>query len=431
MEKKHLFLMLGEDYFSSPVYKTLKTISIRDKSHVCNVLQDILWFALNNGKKIKTHDEKDLKKYLANELYWSEEEIETVLEVMEKHEWLEMTGGDEICFSILDLFSQIRSASALRMRRMREKTRENSVENSERHNVTEKRNKVTTKRHDVTVERHNVTVERHNVTNKRNKVTNEIEDKNERHNVTEKRNKVTTERHNVTDETENKANEGMFFPPLPFSPSPQQKEKNQKKDIPPQPLIPSSPISLTERIAVGIEIKGSSCATSSCTLCAEENSNEIKTQVEKKEDSVMKKEEDQDTCLDNSSASISMQDEKTNSPAAERSGIITDFGYYVEQFNRICTDLPRCIKLTEARKTHIRTAEKLYGREQLIEAFRIVQESDFLSGRGTALWRANFDWVINKNNLVKILEGTYQNRTQRARKDETDTEDFDYDAYIE
>ena len=417
MEKRHLFLMLGEDYFSSSVYKTLKTISIRDKSHACNVLQDILWFALNNGKKIKTHDEKDLKKYLANELYWSEEEIETVLDEMEKSKWLERIGEDEICFSILDQFSQIRSASALRMRRMREKTRENSVENSERHNVTEKRNKVTT--------------ERHNVTDERHKLTNEIEDKNERHNVTEKRNKVTTERHNVTDETENKVNEGMFFPPLPFSPFPQQKEKNQKKDIPPQPLIPSSPISLTERIAVGIEIKGSSCATSSCTLCAEENSNEIKTQVEKQEDSVMKKEEDQDTSLDNSSASISMQDEKTNSPAVERSGITTDFGYYVEQFNRICTDLPRCIKLTEARKTHIRTAEKLYGREQLIEAFRIVQESDFLSGRGTALWRANFDWVINKNNLVKILEGTYQNRTQRARKDETDTEDFDYDAYIE
>ena len=107
-----------------------------------------------------------------------------------------------------------------------------------------------------------------------------------------------------------------------------------------------------------------------------------------------------------------------------------DYSFYAEKYNEICKDLPRCTKITETRKSHLRTIESLYGREQILQAFSLAQASDFLTGRRSA-WRANFDWVINKNNLVKILEGNYTNRSYKARRDETDMEDFDYDAYIE
>jgi hypothetical protein len=44
--------------------------------------------------------------------------------------------------------------------------------------------------------------------------------------------------------------------------------------------------------------------------------------------------------------------------------------------------------------------------------FNFVEQSDFLTGRANTKqpWQANFDWVINPKNFVKIIEGTYHRK---------------------
>lgn len=80
-------------------------------------------------------------------------------------------------------------------------------------------------------------------------------------------------------------------------------------------------------------------------------------------------------------------------------------------FNTICTDLPRVERLTDARKRRIKTAVKAL-KGDFKSFFAKVQASDFLTGRETN-WKSNFDWILNSNNLVKILEGNYDNRREK------------------
>ena len=45
------------------------------------------------------------------------------------------------------------------------------------------------------------------------------------------------------------------------------------------------------------------------------------------------------------------------------------------------------------------------------ECFKKVQASDFCKGENERGWQADFDWLIkNDNNMVKVLEGKYDNK---------------------
>jgi len=45
-----------------------------------------------------------------------------------------------------------------------------------------------------------------------------------------------------------------------------------------------------------------------------------------------------------------------------------------------------------------------------ITVFQKVEASDFLSGRSGKWNGCNFDWVLKEANMVKILEGNYDNK---------------------
>ena len=68
--------------------------------------------------------------------------------------------------------------------------------------------------------------------------------------------------------------------------------------------------------------------------------------------------------------------------------------------------------------------------------FHKVVDSDYLSGR-TKQWKATFDWIIkNQNNIVKVLDGNYDNFNNKNNVwedlSEYDDEDIQYDneSYI-
>ena len=98
----------------------------------------------------------------------------------------------------------------------------------------------------------------------------------------------------------------------------------------------------------------------------------------------------------------------------------------IKSYNTICTDLSKVIELTPTRKNNITwrwnkfaTRNDKDGNEIGIrlfeELFERTHESDFLSGRledkrnVKKPWKANFDWLLEEKNLVKVMEGNYDN----------------------
>ena len=81
-----------------------------------------------------------------------------------------------------------------------------------------------------------------------------------------------------------------------------------------------------------------------------------------------------------------------------------------DRYNAICTSLPKVVRLTDKRCLTVRRIySKGYTPEQLDEAFRRAQASSFCTGQNDRHWKADFDWLLNENNLVKVLEGKYDN----------------------
>ena len=82
----------------------------------------------------------------------------------------------------------------------------------------------------------------------------------------------------------------------------------------------------------------------------------------------------------------------------------------MEAFNIKCYKLDKVKLITEKRKLLINELlEEIENDIGIIyEVFDNVSESSFLNGINDKNWKANFDWIINIENFVKILEGKYQ-----------------------
>lgn len=86
------------------------------------------------------------------------------------------------------------------------------------------------------------------------------------------------------------------------------------------------------------------------------------------------------------------------------------YGQISDSFNAICTSYPKVTRLTEKRKQKLKARLKSFSEEDIIKAFRLAEESDFLTGK-VKDWKASFDWIIDSDNHIqRILEGVYANK---------------------
>jgi hypothetical protein len=88
----------------------------------------------------------------------------------------------------------------------------------------------------------------------------------------------------------------------------------------------------------------------------------------------------------------------------------------ISEWNKICVDLPKVQKMTDSRRTLVKNAIKDGVAFQSL--FKLVADSDFLSGRKTD-FKASFDWVLAPRNRQKIIEGNYDG-TENRRPDTAD-----------
>ena len=92
----------------------------------------------------------------------------------------------------------------------------------------------------------------------------------------------------------------------------------------------------------------------------------------------------------------------------------TDYNGIINAYNELCPSLPKVKTLSDSRKRAIKSIVKKYGVEQIKEAFKMVEQSDFLTGKkDSSSWNANFDWIMKDSNMAKILDGNYKRQEKK------------------
>jgi phage replication O-like protein O len=81
----------------------------------------------------------------------------------------------------------------------------------------------------------------------------------------------------------------------------------------------------------------------------------------------------------------------------------------MDYFNSNRNKMPSIQILSDNRKNTIRLRYKKYG-DKLFTLFEKAGKSDFLNGGNKDKWIASFDWLLKETNLVKTLEGNYDNK---------------------
>ncbi len=82
----------------------------------------------------------------------------------------------------------------------------------------------------------------------------------------------------------------------------------------------------------------------------------------------------------------------------------------VDEYHSILPTLPRVVKVTSKRKTHMNARWKELGSiGAFADYFTMVSKSPFLLGEKET-WKADFDWLMNENNAVKVFEGKYNSK---------------------
>ena len=76
-------------------------------------------------------------------------------------------------------------------------------------------------------------------------------------------------------------------------------------------------------------------------------------------------------------------------------------------FNDLCDRMPSIKFLDDNRRKVMRARINEHGIDTIRDVFTRAANSNFLNGKGKNGWVANFDWVMDSKNFVRILEGNY------------------------
>lgn len=87
----------------------------------------------------------------------------------------------------------------------------------------------------------------------------------------------------------------------------------------------------------------------------------------------------------------------------------------VNFYNETCISLPKVRTLSEPRKRKLRTRLKTYSVEDFETLFKKAEASNFLTGGGERGWKADFDWLIKEDHMVKVLEDNYIDRDKKSK----------------
>ena len=85
----------------------------------------------------------------------------------------------------------------------------------------------------------------------------------------------------------------------------------------------------------------------------------------------------------------------------------------IDLYHSICVSFPKVKVVTDSRKKAIKERLDTYSIDDMRTVFENAEQSSFLKGKNDRNWSANFDWLIGKDNIVKVLEGNYRDKGRK------------------
>jgi hypothetical protein len=88
----------------------------------------------------------------------------------------------------------------------------------------------------------------------------------------------------------------------------------------------------------------------------------------------------------------------------------------VGAYHKLCPSLPKVREMTDKRRKALKIGWKKYEKHEggfpavLDTLFKKAEQSDFLTGRSDGWGGAGFDWLLKEANMVKVIEGNYDNK---------------------
>jgi len=92
----------------------------------------------------------------------------------------------------------------------------------------------------------------------------------------------------------------------------------------------------------------------------------------------------------------------------------TEIKDIIKSYNKICISLSPYPKIKKDDKKNI--THLLSNGIDYIDLFQRIEQSDFLSGRNGKWRHCTFSWIIQPDNIKKILNGSYGNRSPSKKK---------------
>jgi len=91
---------------------------------------------------------------------------------------------------------------------------------------------------------------------------------------------------------------------------------------------------------------------------------------------------------------------------------------FIQKYNKICTNLPKCLKLTDKRIKAIKNLLKQYDWMEIEDVFRKANESAFLTGKNDRGWKADIDFLLREDKFVSIMENKYGGKAKNSASTE-------------
>lgn len=102
----------------------------------------------------------------------------------------------------------------------------------------------------------------------------------------------------------------------------------------------------------------------------------------------------------------------------------------VNLYNKICKSFAKVETITGKRKEALKARWKTFKNIKIFEKlFSKAEASSFLSGRSGKWTACNFDWMIDEENMVKVLEGTYDNKKNNSKFKQTNFNSYEQREY--
>lgn len=88
----------------------------------------------------------------------------------------------------------------------------------------------------------------------------------------------------------------------------------------------------------------------------------------------------------------------------------------INLYHSICVSFPTIRAVSAAREKTIRARLDKYSMDDCKTVFTNAEASSFLKGSDGG-WKASFDWLMKEANFLKVLEGNYQDKPKKGRKE--------------